>query len=193
MALWYVGAMAGLPQFREAKTAQAAALFLHLRGGRMHYIKLLKLLYLADREALRRWGVPITMDRYVSMRHGPVPSRTYGLVVEEGEKPEWSRLISSPMGDYEVELQLANPPQDLLSRAESALITEIHTQFGGQNRWALVQYLHERLAEWKDPGDTSVPISVPEILAACGEGEAEIQAVMAELETVAASESALRR
>jgi len=39
-------------RFDEAKATQAATLFLKLRGGRMHYIKLIKLLYLLDREAL---------------------------------------------------------------------------------------------------------------------------------------------
>lgn len=29
----------------------------------MHYLKLLKLLYLADRRALLRWGIPVTWDR----------------------------------------------------------------------------------------------------------------------------------
>jgi len=37
----------------------------------MHYVKLIKLLYLADREALLRWGAPITTDRYVSMTMDP--------------------------------------------------------------------------------------------------------------------------
>ena len=32
------------------------------RAGRMSYMKLIKLLYLADREALGRWGRSITGD-----------------------------------------------------------------------------------------------------------------------------------
>jgi hypothetical protein len=40
------------------KATEAAAKFLKLRGGRMSYLKLIKLLYLLDREALLRWGRP---------------------------------------------------------------------------------------------------------------------------------------
>jgi len=57
------------PGFNEAKATQAAALLLKLRGGRMNYMKLIKLLYLVDRTALIRWGRPVTFDSYCSMPH----------------------------------------------------------------------------------------------------------------------------
>lgn len=41
-----------------------ASLFLEMAGGEMDYRKLMTLLYLADREALLRWGRPITGDDY---------------------------------------------------------------------------------------------------------------------------------
>ena len=46
---------------------------------RLHadYIKLIKLLYLADRAALIETGSPITGDRYVSMKFGPVLSNVF--------------------------------------------------------------------------------------------------------------------
>jgi hypothetical protein len=49
-------------KFDERKATEATALLLSLRGGQMHYMKLIKLLYLADRRALLRWGIPITTD-----------------------------------------------------------------------------------------------------------------------------------
>ena len=69
--------------FNEKKATQAAAYLLRLRGGRMSYMKLIKLLYLADRISLNRRGRPITTDRYVSMDRGPVLSRTLNLITEE--------------------------------------------------------------------------------------------------------------
>src|SRR6185312_10095771 len=91
---------------------------------RMHYLKLLKLMYLADREALLRWGIPISTDRYVSMDHGPVVSNTYTLIVEDMPKPVWAEFISPPLGEYEIEL-LKEAPTDRLSRAEEALIRDL--------------------------------------------------------------------
>ena len=45
--------------FDERKAAQAASVLLERHGGSMPYIKLIKLLYLADREALIESGLPI--------------------------------------------------------------------------------------------------------------------------------------
>jgi uncharacterized phage-associated protein len=61
-------------RFNERKATQAAAYLLKRRGGKMSYMKLIKLLYFADRVALSRFGRPITTDRYVSMDRGPVLS-----------------------------------------------------------------------------------------------------------------------
>ena len=83
-------------QFDETKATQVAAYFFSLRGGQMHYIKLIKLMYMADREALLRWGVPITRDRYVSMDNGPVLSRVLNLITEDRPKPVWSQFIRPP-------------------------------------------------------------------------------------------------
>ena len=85
--------------FNEAKATQAAAHILHLRGGSMSYVKLIKLLYLADREALIRWGRPITTDRYVSLDIGPVVNRVYELIRGEPAPNSmwiWRKFISAP-------------------------------------------------------------------------------------------------
>lgn len=178
-------------RFDEVKATQAAAFFLARRGGRMHYLKLIKLLYLADREALLRWGTTITTDRHVSMDHGPIVSKIYSLITEDKPKPSWSEYISAPLGDYEVELRKP-AVSDRLSGAEEKLMDEIHEKFGHQNRWAIVDYLHT-LPEWKDPQGSSLPISIRDILKAGGEDEEEIRAVLKELHAIAAAEDSLAR
>src|SRR6266545_1760337 len=88
-------------RFNERRATEAAARFLKLRGGRMSYLKLIKMLYFLDREALLRWGRPVTTDRYVSMDNGPVVSRIYDLIREEpapGTDPVWRHFISAPEG-----------------------------------------------------------------------------------------------
>ena len=49
--------------FNEKRTAQAAAFLLHQAGGRLPLLKLMKLLYLAERESLRLYGEPISGDK----------------------------------------------------------------------------------------------------------------------------------
>src|SRR3989304_7235844 len=106
MVTTYYGTLAfmRLP-FNEAKATQAAAMLLKMRGGTMSYMKLLKLLYLADREALLRWGRPISTDVYVSMDHGPVLSKTLDMINEGPDTGGriWAEYISSS-SNYEVTL-----------------------------------------------------------------------------------------
>jgi len=180
-------------RFDETKATQVAALILRLRGGRMHYIKLLKLLYLVDREGLRRWGIPVTTDRFASMDHGPIVSNIFNLITDE-EKPRavWGRFISAPMGDWEVEL-VANqdPGTSRLSKAEESLINEVYAQFGYRNRWDLIRNHMHKLPEWRHPDGSSIPIHIRQILEAIGEDEDEIRATLRELRTIASAEEVL--
>lgn len=164
--------------FNERKATEAAAHLLTLRGGQMHYLKLLKLLYIADREALQRWGIPISHDNYASMDHGPVLSQTYNLIRDGGSR-FWSEHISAPFGDYEIALTL-KPETQKLSPIEEKLLDEIYAQYGHSNRWDLVDKTHA-FPEWQNPHGSSIPISLKEVLQGLGEPEEEIEAIMAEL------------
>ena len=175
-------------RFDEAKATQVAAMVLSLRGGQMHYFKLIKLLYLIDRTALLRWGVPVTTDKYASMDDGPVVSNVYDLISKNIPKPIWSQLISEPFGDKEIQLLADRPPKDRLSPAEENLIQEIFSQYGHWNRWDLRDYVMHQLPEWKNPHGTSFPIRIGAILKAGGEDDEEIRATLRELRLMAASE-----
>ena len=122
--------------FNEAKATQAAVRLLRLRGGSMSYIKLVKLLYLADREALIRWGRPITTDCCISLDIGPVVSRIYDLIRNEplpSAVSTWGKFISGPE-DYEVRM-LGDPGSGELSPAEEQLLDEVFRQHGQESRW----------------------------------------------------------
>lgn len=175
--------------FNEKKATEIAAFLLKMRGGRMSYLKLIKLLYLADREALSRWGFSVTNDRHVSMPHGPVVSNTYNLMMDDAEKPFWSKFISAPLGDYELEL-IAECPTDKMSRAEERLLAEIFERYGHMTRWQLRDYTHG-LPEWHDPHGSSLPISVDEILEAQGLSTADIEAITNDIKQVEKAEHLL--
>jgi len=165
-------------RFDEKKVTEAAAFLLELRGGCMHYIKLLKLLYIADRQAFSEWGLPISNDNYVSMDNGPVLSQTYNLIKDGGRF--WSEYISAPFGDYEVQLSTSLQKKRKLSPAEEEILTKVFAEYGRQNRWKIVDFMHT-LPEWKNPGGSSIPISIDEILQALHEPEENIQAIIAEI------------
>lgn len=176
--------------FDEAKATAVAASILKLRGGTMHYLKLIKLMYLVDRAALVRWGGIVTTDHHVSMDHGPVGSTLLDLLTKDTEpKPIWSQYISAPFGDDEVRL-LKESSTDRLSRAEEKLIREIYQEFGRMNRWDIEAFTH-KLPEYKDPHGSSIPIHPREILRAEGESEQEITATLKELRIVDAAEEVI--
>jgi len=168
-------------RFREDKAAQAAARLLNARGGTMHYLKLLKLLYLADRKALLELGRPISYDRYVSMPHGPVLSRTYDLMVAEPDPEQptyWRQIISEPRG-YTVSL-LGDAPRDQLSRAEEQILDQVFAEFGRRNRWQLRDYMHQ-LPEYRDPQGSTLPIEIRDILLSQGVSPEDATAIWDEL------------
>jgi uncharacterized phage-associated protein len=176
-------------RYHQERATQAAARLLKLRGGTMSYMKLLKLLYLADRRALLEHGRPITFDRYVSMDHGPVLSQTYNLIVSEeqpGRHTYWRRYISEPRG-YEVTL-LGDAPNGELSTAQERILDEVFAEFGTMGRWQIVDYLHT-LPEWEDPQGSSIPIALRDVLRGGGVDDETAEAVEEDL----AGEDALAR
>ena len=171
--------------FNERKATQTAAYLLSIHGGRMEYIKLIKLLYLADREALIRWGRPITTDRHVSMPKGPVVSQIYDLISEEpqpGVESFWHDHIET-IAPWSVRV-VADPSNDELSRAEEGLLDEIHKLHGGKDRWQLVRETHD-IPEWVDPNVSSLPIEYRDILLAGNKSLGEIAEIEGELESLA--------
>jgi uncharacterized phage-associated protein len=178
-------------RFNERKATQAAARLLKLRGAEMSYMKLIKLLYLADRTALLRWGRPITTDSYVSLDRGPVLSRVLDLATDEGLPGQisvWANHITEPE-HYSVRLR-ADPGEDELSTAEVQLLDEVFRQHGAKSRWELVDLTH-KLPEWKNPQGGAIPIQYRDILKAGGKTEIEIAAIEDELEGIALVENIL--
>lgn len=163
-----------------------AALFLKLRGSRMSHLKLMKLLYLADREALLRLGRPITFDCCVSMDHGPVLSQTLNLLTGDTRTGgPWIKTISAPANN-EVSLR-EDPGEDKLSDAEDQLIREIFDLHGAKSRWDLREFTHS-LEEWQDPKGSSIKIDYKDVLRAGGKTEGEIESILEEIENLAKME-----
>lgn len=179
-------------RFREDKATQAAARILGRCGGRMPHLKLIKLLYLAERESLTRFGVPLTWDACVSMPYGPVVSATLDRINErqEYEGGYWDRHIA-PKANHEVRLRPGvEVPGDQLSPAEEAVLDEVVARYGGMDRWALVELTHG-LPEWQDPKGSSVPIDPADILRAEGYAEDEIAELQAQWREMAYVDSLL--
>lgn len=162
--------------FSEPRVAEMAAFFLAKLGGRAKYLKLIKLLYLAEREAMAKWGDSISGDNFVSMPHGPVLSQTYDLIKGSVERGAWDHLIKDE-ADYMVSLRQPIDLDDLdeLSRSEIAILQSIYEQYGHMGQYDLRDYTHDHCAEWEDPKGSSIPIPVERIFAAMGKSVNQIE------------------
>lgn len=182
-----------LQLFDEAKTTQVAARFLQLAGGALNVLKLMKLLYLAERRTLAEFAVPLTGDVLVSMHNGPVLSRTLKLINGELQKTsgDWYSTISD-RADHLVSLK-TEPSLGALSRADRRVIEETWHAYGHLNQWELVDYCHKHLPEWEDPGFSSTVIPLRRVLTAVGFGEEQIGAALEALEEQAALAEGIER
>jgi len=160
--------------FNERKVAQMAAYFLQRNGGSLSILKLMKLLYLADRRALDLYEEPISGDRMVSMPHGPVLSKTLELMNGTGYSGDqgwdsWvsdraNRMLSLKEGHLSAgELELT-----ALSEADLEVLDEVQADFGGVEAWDLRNYTHDKCPEWEDPKGSSRPISYEAVFRALG-------------------------
>ncbi len=161
-------------KYQPEKTVEAAGLFLKLHGKPMEYMKLIKLLYMADRRALDFMYETITGDKYYSMDHGPILSRVYDLIVHGPEiAPDdlWFKYISSP-SDYQISL-LSDPGTDELCEEEEDIIKQIYAILGTINVWKISKLTHF-FPEWTYPNGSSVRIRIEDILRAMNKSEEDI-------------------
>lgn len=165
-------------EFDERKTAAAAAVLLREAGGRMKYLRLIRLLYFADRKSWEQFGRPITGDHYLAMRLGPVLSQTLDLIKLPPETGPWAEMIETRPEDHLVVLK-REPDLGPLSDAEIDILKEAHNLYLTSDRWKLSDLTHT-LPEWKDPGESSNPIFPEDILSALGKDEEEIEQVRQE-------------
>lgn len=160
--------------FDIQKTIQASACLLSKTGGRSSYMRLLKLLYIADRTSLEKRKTPIIGDTPVAMKQGPVPSATLDII--KGNDPassQWNRYIQKDR--YDVCLR-EDPGNLSLSRAELKILDEVSDRFSGYDEWELVEWCHENLPEyqraWDERGDKNQRrIDFGEILDAIGRAD----------------------
>lgn len=167
--------------FCEEKVAQMAAYLLSKESGRMAYLKLMKLLYLVDRESMNRFGFSMSGDRMVSMPRGPVLSKTLNLMNggERGSDVGWNKWIHGAE-NYCLTLRIKNADRndyDELSRADLELLDGVYSEFGWMDQWQLVDYTHENCAEWEDPHGGSFTINPETVFRALGKSEEQVKAL----------------
>lgn len=105
--------------FAYKKSTQAINYFAIQNGGTIDKLRVLKLIFFADRYHLRKYGRPITNDEYWAMEFGPVASGVKDLAELDS--------ISGKEKHYAMEfLRLGKPAHKLISRqaVDAAVFSE---------------------------------------------------------------------
>lgn len=160
--------------FDVSKVAQCAAtIFRSAPDKTIKYTLLVKLLYLADREAIRETGAPITGDRPFALDKGPILSKTLDLIkaterASEEEQAIWFRYFETR--GYDVALVL-DPGDDELSDYEIGILQRVYDEHGQKPLGTIIRETHE-LPEWEKTyvEGTSTPIHLRTLLEAVGRG-----------------------
>jgi uncharacterized phage-associated protein len=153
------------------KAVQAIGVLFRADGvRRMSYMRVLKLLYIADREALGETGRPITGGRAVAMERGPVLEEVYSLIRgQHPDMPLWDRHFRKDR----YSLAMAEDPDvRQLSKYEIRKLQQVAEKYAEFDEWDLSAITHG-FPEWQknDPGKSSAPIPLSDMLeAVIGEG-----------------------
>ena len=131
----------------KEKAVQASGVLLRLAPNfRMSRIRLIKLLYLADRKSLEEKSRPITGDRFVAMDHGPVLSGVYDLIKNTHSDPgSWPRHIRNDHNDLVLS---SDPAVSELSRYEVRTLEQIFAKYENMDDWDFVEHVLHQLPEW---------------------------------------------
>jgi uncharacterized phage-associated protein len=156
-------------RFDFEKSLQAAAYLLHLEEGRMPYLRLLLLMYIAERELLAETATPLTGDIYKATDEGPILSHVLDLIRGKGSRSaEWEGFIKR--SGYAVRL-VAEPGRGRLSGDVVDKLTEVSNRYREKGHWEHPDLARE-FPEWAKnflrTGSALIPLN--DILDAQGEG-----------------------
>lgn len=164
--------------FDIRKTIAAVAFLMNQEGGQLDMFLGLKMLYVADKEALIRWGKTITGDSFVSLPKGPVLSEVYNLFKGVGpreDQGEWDACFSERV-NHLIQM-LKQVDVEVLSEREMEVLESARKQINSFAPWEVARWLHETCPEWQDPQGSSVPIDPAVILRNAGRTDEEIQII----------------
>jgi uncharacterized phage-associated protein len=133
-------------QFELEKTVQALNFFLNQEPSRtMDKMKLLKLLWLADRSTLRNYGYSITNDDYYAMRFGSIGTSTKDILDNDEDRPYIDEYIEV-LSDRNIKSKKAIK-FDEFSETDLSTLKMVWAVYGTWTSAELSTYSH-KFPEW---------------------------------------------
>jgi len=148
-------------QFNQAKAIETM-LYLAPRVTDSDIYGICKLLYLADKTSLEKYGRFIFGESYYAMQEGATPSNAYDLLKEAAKTP-----INGLKVEGNQVIPLRKPDLDSLSESDVECLDQIIAVYGNVPNWLRGQDAHDEAWQesWgKRKGKKSVQIPVESII-----------------------------
>ncbi|MBL7909903.1 MAG: SocA family protein [Bacteroidia bacterium] len=112
--------------------------------GLINRLKLIKMLWLADKYHLLKYGRTILKDSYYALEHGPVPSETMDI-----SKTQSSDYVNEFISNSRLLVKSVKTPDiTYFSQSDMEVLDLVWEKFGHLNHWNLRDLSHE-YPEWK--------------------------------------------
>jgi uncharacterized phage-associated protein len=150
--------------FSAEAAAQASAYFARREGGEISVLKLMKLMYIAERESVRLRGRLMFYDEHYSLPHGPVCSSVLNGVNQKSENEIWTQYVARKHNS----VASLNDEVDHLSRSDLRILQQVWDTFGWMNAVQIRNWTHENCQEYTEINKGRIRISITEMGAAVG-------------------------
>jgi len=191
--------------YNPRKAAHMIAAFIRLNGGKpIPVLKIIKLVYLADRESIKRSALPILDEPRYSFPKGPVNGYTHNFIkklIDGRNSPEkgwevWPFFLKASKGKKEIGLarqDISEDDLDELSPANEGCIKSVWEAHGGKSAEELVEWTHNpaNIPEWENPEYGKIPIEFRDIVYALKLPEAE--AIIEQYDELLAIDNSFKR
>jgi len=140
-----------MPTTTYKKATQALNLLARKKDGKINKMKAIKLIFLADRLHLRKYGRPIVGDMYWAMKLGPVGSLTKNVAELSSISEEalaYAKKYIKPV-DEKKQTFASIKQEDLsvFSKTDLECIESVYNKFSDKDQFELAEITHE-FPEW---------------------------------------------
>ena len=139
-------------EFDVEKATQALTYLAQKEGGKIDKMKAIKLVWLADRFHLRKYGRPISNDSYLAMEYGPVGSSVKDIADSSdflsSEEAKYSSAYLKPDGKKHFIESIGEVDADILSETDLETLDLVYSKYGKEHALELAHMSH-LFPEWK--------------------------------------------
>lgn len=137
-------------------------------GGFIEKLKLIKLVYLCERQHLAEYEDAMLFDELYSLPHGPVCSSTLNAVNKTIHSDLWDKYVVLHGNLVGAVKTLERDEFDELSDIDLDIARNVWSQFKDMTSSQIRNYTHANCPEYTEIEDGRIPISYREVLEALG-------------------------